>query len=124
METNTFITPENDPREWVGYDLCGYPFNKKYSPNKTRYGQSYEGYANKALGVLLYDYCVMGYDVELSFKGKNYYFMDVGEGVVSDSHFSEREEVFDSPMTLVENFKIDGKTLLELAPEIEDIEPV
>lgn len=50
--------------------------------------------------------------------------MDVGEGVVSDSHFSERKEVFDSPMALVENFKIEGKTLLELAPEIEDIKPV
>ena len=66
----------------------------------------------------------MGYDVELSFKGKNYYFMDVGEGVVTDSHFAERKEVFDSPMALVENFKIDGTTLLELAPKIEDIEPV
>lgn len=66
----------------------------------------------------------MGYDVELSFKGKNYYFMDAGEGVVTDSQFYERKEVFDSPMALVENFKIDGKALLELAPEIEDIEPV
>lgn len=124
MEANIPITPENDPREWVGYNLCGYPFNKKYPPNKERYGQSFEGYPNKTLGVLLYDFAVQGYDVELSYKGKTYYFMDAGEGVVTDSHFSERKEVFDSPMALVENFKIDGKTLLELAPEIEDIEPV
>ena len=124
METNIPITPDNDPREWVGYDLFGYPFNKKYPPNKKLYGQSFEGYPNKALGVLLYDFAVQGYDVELSYKGKTYYFMDAGEGVVTDSHFSERKKVFDSPMALVENFKIDGKTLLELAPEIEDIEPV
>lgn len=113
MENNIYITKENDPRDYVGYDFFGYPFNKKYPPNKEKYGQSFEGYPYKALGVLLYDYCVMGYDVELSFKGKNYYFMDVGEGVVTDS-----------PMALVENFKIDGTTLLELAPKIEDIEPV
>ncbi|WP_303029365.1 hypothetical protein [Bacteroides acidifaciens] len=124
MGNKIYVTPENDPRDYVGYDLFGYPFNKKYPPDKTRYGQAYEGYANKTLGVLLYDFCVMGYDVELSFKGKNYYFMDVGEGVVTDSHFTERKEVFDNPMALVENFKIDGKTLLELAPEIEDIGPV
>ena len=124
METNIPITPENDPREWVGYDLCGYPFNKKYPPNKKLYGQSFEGYPNKALGVLLYDFAVQGYDVELSYKGKTYYFMDAGEGIVTDSHFSERKEVFDSPMALIENYKIDGKTLLELAPEIQDIEPV
>lgn len=74
MEDNILITPENDPKEWVGYDLGEYPFNKKYPFNKTRYGQSYERYTNKALGVLLYDYCVMIYDVGLSFKGKKYYF--------------------------------------------------
>lgn len=124
METNIPITPDNDPREWVGYDLFGYPFNKKYPPNKKLYGQSFEGYPNKALGILLYDFAVQGYDVELSYKGKTYYFMDAGEGVVTDSHFSERKKVFDSPMALIENFKIDGKTLLELAPEIEDIEPM
>lgn len=124
MESKVYVTPENDPRDYVGYDLFGYPFNKKYPPNKEKYGQSYEGYPNKALGVLLYDFCVMGYDVELSYKGNPYYLMDDGEGVVSDSHFTERKMVFDSPMALVENFQIDGKTLLELAPEIEDIEPM
>ncbi len=124
MTTEELITPENDPRDFVGYDLMGFPFNKKYPPNKERFGESYEGYSNKALGVLLYDFCVMGYDVEFSYKNKNYYLMDDGEGVVTDSNFTERKEVFDSPMALVENFKIDGKTLLELAPEIEDIDPV
>lgn len=124
METKIYVTPENDPRNYVGYDLCGYPYNKKYPPNKKRYGQSYEGYPNKALGVLLYDYCVMGYDVELSYKGKSYFLMDDGEGVVSNSNYTERREVYDSPMALVENFKINGKTLLELSPEIEDIDPV
>lgn len=66
----------------------------------------------------------MGYDVELNYNSETYYLLDAGEGIISDSHFTERKEVFDSPMVLVENFKIDGKTLLELAPEIEDIEPV
>ena len=124
METKTFVTPENDPRDYVGYDLGVFPFNKKYPPNKERFGQSYEVYSNKALGVLLYDFCVMGYDVQLSYNGKTYYLMDDGEGVVSDYHFTERKEVYDSPMALVENLEIDGKTLLELAPEIEDIEPI
>lgn len=124
MEANIYVTPKNDPRDYVGYDLFGFPYNKKYPPNKDRFGQSYEGYPYKALGVLLYDFCIMGYDVEFTYNGKTYYLMDDGEGVVSDSHFSERKEVYDSPMALVENFKIDGKTLLQLAPEIEDIEPV
>lgn len=73
MEVKIYVTPENAPCDYVGYDLFGYPFNQKYPPNKEK------------LGVLLYDYCVMGYDVELNYK---------------------------------------DKTLLELAPEIEGIEPV
>lgn len=124
MEDKILVTPDNDPRDYVDYDLFGFPFNKKYPPNKERFGEAYEGYANKTLGVLLYDFCVMGYDVELVYKGKTYYLMDDGEGVISDSNFTERKEVFDSPMALLENFKIDGKTLLELSPEIEDIEPM
>lgn len=50
--------------------------------------------------------------------------VSLSEGVVSDRHFTERKDVFDSPMALVENFKIDGKTPIKLAPEIEDIEPI
>lgn len=124
MGNKVYITREYDPRDYVGYDLFGYPFNKKYPPNKEKYGQSFEGYQNKALGVLLYDYCILGYDVELNYNGNTYYLLNAGEGIVSDSHFTERKEVFDSPMALVENFKIGGKSLLELAPQIDDIEPV
>ena len=58
MGTGIHVTPENDPRNYVGYDLFGYPFNSKYPPNKEKYGESFEGYSYKALGVLLYDYCI------------------------------------------------------------------
>lgn len=29
MGNKIYVTPENDPRDYVGYDLFGYPFNKK-----------------------------------------------------------------------------------------------
>lgn len=124
MTTEEIITPENDPRDYVGYDLFGFPFNKRYPPDKKTYGEVFYGYPTKGEGVLLYDYCIMGYDVEFSYNGKRYFLLNTGEGILSDSHFTERRQVFDSPMALVENFQIDGKTLLELTPEIEDIEPV
>ena len=124
MENEELITPENDSREYFGYDLFGFPFNKKYPPNKEKYGDDFYGYPTKGEGILLYDFCIMGYDVEFSYNGETFYLLNTGEGIVSDSNFTQRKEVFDNPMALVENFKIDGKTLLELAPEIEDIEPV
>ncbi len=118
------ITSDNDPRDYVGYNSSGFPFNKKYPPDKKKYGDNYEGYANKALGVLLYDYAVIGYDVEFTYNGNQYFLLNDGEGCLSDSQFSERKVVFADPLALVENLKIEGKTLLELASEIEDIEPV
>ncbi len=86
------MTKENDPRDYVGYDIHGYPFNKKYPPNKKKYRQSFEGYPYKALGVLLYDYCVMGYDVELNYNGESYYLLNAGEGIISGSHFTEHKK--------------------------------
>lgn len=74
--------------------------------------------------MLLYDFAVMGYDVKFSYRGHEYYLLNTGKGIISDSRFSEHKEVFANPMALVENFKIEGRTLLELAPEIDDIEPV
>lgn len=118
------ITSENDPRDYVGYDLMGFPYNRKYPPNKDKFGETFYGYPSKGIGVLLYDFCIMGYDIVFTYEGKTYYLMDAGEGVLTDKSFSERKEVFDSPMTLVENLKINGKPLLEIAPQITDIEPV
>lgn len=48
-------------------------------------------------------------------------FTEVGEGLVTDSHFTERKKVLDSPMAIFKNLNIDGKLVLELAPKIEDI---
>ncbi len=90
METKILVTPENDPRAYIGYNMLGFPFNKKYPPNRELYRDSFEGYSNKALGILLYDFCVMGYDVEFSYKGEPFFLLNTGEGIVSDSHFSER----------------------------------
>lgn len=122
METK--VTPENDPRPYIGYDLMGFPYNSKYPPNKEEYGNSHEGYKTKGEGVLLYDYVVMGYDVEFTYNGQSYYLLNDGDGILTDKTFKKHIEIFPSPMDLVENLKIEGVPLLNLAPHIEDIEPV
>ncbi len=118
------ITPENDPRDYIGYDLFGFPFNRRYPPDKKTYSETYYGYPSKGEGVLLYDYVVMGYDVKFTYKGEKYYLLNEGYGILTDENFSLRKEVFENPMELVENLKIDGIPLLQIAPKIEDIEPV
>lgn len=122
METK--ITSENDPRKYVGYNLAGYPYNCKYPPDTQRFGTNYEGYANIAEGILFYDFAVMGYDVEFSYKGRKYYLLNDGEAHLSDSRFSQRIQSFEDPMDLIEHLEIEGRRLIQLLDEIDDIEPV
>lgn len=53
MENEELITRENDSREFFGYDLFGFSFNKKYPPNKEKYGDDFYGYPTKGEGILL-----------------------------------------------------------------------
>jgi hypothetical protein len=115
---------ENDPRDYVGYNLAGAPFNKKFPPNDKENGSRYDGYATKAEGVLFYDFAVMGYDVEFTYNEKKYYLLNTGEAHLSDSTYSERYETFDSPMSLIENLIIEGKPLIRIIGDISEIEPI
>ena len=108
----------------LALDKEGFPYNCKYPPNKERFGDLYDGYKNKAEGVLFYDFGIQGYDVSFKYKGKNYYLLTEPDHVaVCDEHFTEEYESYEDAMTLIENFKIDGKPLIELTAEIEEIEP-
>lgn len=66
----------------------------------------------------------MGYDVEFSYHDKKYILINNGDGIiyVTDTPYDKR--IFEDPMELLENFRIEDKTLLELSPEITNIEPV
>lgn len=46
----------------VGYDLAGYPYNKKYPPNEDKFGNRYGGYGSWNKWILFYDFAVQGYD--------------------------------------------------------------
>lgn len=108
----------------LALDKEGFPYNCKYPPNKEKFGDLYDGYKNKAEGFLFYDFGIQGYDVSFKYKGKNYYLLTEPDHVaVCDEHFTEEYESYEDAMTLIENFKIDGKPLIELTAEIEEIEP-
>ena len=111
-------------KPYIGYDDNGYPFNSKYPPNEEKYGNLYEGYRSKAEGVLFYDFGVQNYDVSFKYKGKDYYLLTEPDHVaVCDDHFTEEYEVYADAMDLIENFKIDGRPLIDLMDEIEEIDP-
>ena len=112
-----------DP-DYIALDLCGYRFNRKYPPNKERYGDSYGGYKNNAEEVLFYDFAVQFYDISFKYNGRSYYLLTDDDHVaVCDSNFTEEYETFKDAVELIEKYRIDGKSLLELIDFLEEVEP-
>ena len=109
----------------VCINLAGFRENAKYPPNYEKYGDEYYGYKNAAEEVLFYDYAVQNYDAQFVYKGKTYYLLrHEGHASVCDKHFTKEYQIFPSANELIEQFTIDGKPLIELIDELEDMEPI
>ncbi|MBR7134125.1 MAG: hypothetical protein IKC85_00995 [Bacteroidaceae bacterium] len=62
--------------------------------------------------------------MSFKYKGRDYYLLtEPDHATVCDEHFNEEYETYADAMELLENFKIDGKPLIELTAEIEEIDP-
>lgn len=111
--------------DYIKKDLAGFRENAKYPPNYEKYGDEYYGYKNAAEEVLFYDFAVLNYDLYFTYKGKPYHFLTETDHVAyCDEHYTEEYQVFPSANELIEQFAIDGKPLIELIDELEDVEPI
>lgn len=112
-------------KPYIINDANGYPINGKYPPNREKYGDLYDGYKNWAEEVLFHRFAVLCYDVCFTYKNKEYFLLkEPDHAAVCDEHFTEEYEIYANEMELLENFKIDGKPLIELIEELEDIDSV
>ena len=111
----------NDPV--IGQDLFGYPINKKYPADTTKYGTDYDGYPNYNLEVFFLDFAVEGYDVLFAYKGKNYFIQRWAEGAAQlDPASHQLIQLFDHANALVEQLEIDNHKLIDIIEEVEIIE--
>lgn len=106
-------------------DNDGYVCNSKYPSNKTKYGCLYNGYKESFLETIFYNFGVQNYDLYFKYKGKEYYVLNEFNYVaLCDENFTEEYEVYANEMDFIENFKIDGKPLIELIDELEEVDPM
>jgi len=109
---------------YIGINSMGYRYNAIYPPDEKIYGTSYEGYPNAARQVLLYDFAVQGYDVEFKYHNKVYHLLYEPDHVaLCDDKYNEEYETFPNPLELIENLKIEGRTLIDIIDELEDVTP-
>ena len=47
---------------------------------------------------------------------------DKGKAAVCDDHFTKQYEVFPDPNTLIEQYEIGGRKLIDIIDELEEVE--
>lgn len=112
-------------KDYVINDLAGYSFNGKYPPDYKLNGGLYHGYKNGKEETLFYDFAVLGYDLKFVYKGESYYFLSEENYVARcNDHFTEEFERYSDGNAALEQFCIDGKSLIHLIDELEEVEAV
>lgn len=113
------------PYDYIRLDLAGYPFNYKYPPSGNYNGGIYHGYRNNTEETFFYDFAVQKYDLRFCLEGKEYYFMS-GDSYVAqcDSTFTHEQCRYVDGNDMLERFTINGIRLLDLIPQITDVEAV
>ncbi len=111
----------NDPV--IGQNLFGYPINKKYPADTTKYGTNYDGYPTYNQEVFFRDFAVEGYDVLFAYNGKNYFIQRWAEGAAQlDPANHQLIQLFDNANSLVEQLDIDTHKLIDIIDNVEIIE--
>lgn len=110
----------------VGRDLMGYPYNMKYPPMISKYGNQYLGYPNWNQEVFFYEFAVQGYDVTFVYHNTKYFLMVEPDYYCTceDMHFtpSEKSIYFKNGNELIEQLEIEGKKLISIIDDLEDVE--
>ena len=114
METD--LNKNYDDEYFVGRDVFGSPYNKKY-------GSQFSGYASPNQEFFFYDYAVLRYDGRFTYKGKDYYIVNWGDCfALTDRKKEVMYQTFPDAIALIEQLEIDGRKLIDFMEEITDVE--
>lgn len=109
--------------DYIKKDLAGYPFNMKYPPNRELNGSLYHGYRNNTEETFFYDFAVQRYDLRFILHGKEFYFLSCEDhAALCNETFQNEIRIFRDGNAVLEEFMVDGKRLIDLIPEVEEIE--
>lgn len=103
----------------------GYYQNVKYVPDIGENGYRFYGYRTSNERALFFYFAVQGYDLQFKYNGKWYYFLSEPDYVaLTDSSFSHDIVKYGSANEMFETFMIDGKRLIDLVNDLQDVDVV
>ena len=107
---------------YVGHDLFGYEYNLKYPPNKKLFGSAFGGYATPNQETFFYDFCILQYGVAFYYNETLYEaeFTDDGP-IVTNRMTKEVQGPFDDAMQLLELTCIEGRMMITIIDELQDV---
>lgn len=106
--------------------MSEYPVNTKFPPDFKKYGTEHNGYKNDQQEQIFYDFATLGFDLEVHYKGKKYYFAsDPGRVCQCSVPFSNPcSECFRDGNDLIMNFRFDdGRLFIDAIDDIEYADP-
>ncbi len=121
MKTISYVNDKNN--DYVGRDLFGYPYNKKFPLDKKRYGSEYSGYRTPQQETFFYDFAILCYDVRFKYRGTDYYVIIRPKYCArTDETLRVEYEKFKNANDLIEHLTVDGIKLIDFMDQIEEVE--
>lgn len=106
--------------DYIGYDTLGYEYNKKYPPDKDRFGNSFGGYASPNKEAFFYDFCIQGYGIAFSYQDEDYEAVFTDDGpVLRNLTTKSVQGPYDNPIALIEQAKLKRHPLFDLLDKLE-----
>jgi len=106
--------------DYIGHDLFGYEYNKKYPPNKDLYGDSLGGYATPNQETFFYDFCILRYGVAFSYKDEDFEAEFASDGPILRNLTNKTlQGPFEDAVALLEKARLGDKVLIELLEDLE-----
>lgn len=113
----------SNTNDYIGRDLAGYPYNTKYPPNIEKNGAKYGGYKTAQEETFFYDFAVQNYDVRFKYEGVDYYLITREDYcALANSSLKKEYECFSNALDLIENLSINGRRLIDIMNDIEEVE--
>jgi hypothetical protein len=108
--------------DYIGYDLGGFMYNKKYPPDTTLNGSKHHGYATDNQEAFFYDVALYLYGIKFTYEGQHYWIPSDDDGwILINEDDGTRSDSYEDPLQLIENTAIGGKRLIEIIDDVTDI---